>query len=450
MQQVDRFFAVVVDYAWGWPLVALLIGGGLYLALLSRFIPFLAFRHSIEILRGKFDDPNDPGEITHFQALSTALSATVGVSNIGGVAIAITQGGPGAVFWMWIAAIVGMATKFFSCTLSCMYRRRDEDGTPQGGPMYYIELGLGPKFRPLAIFFSVCGLIGCLAMLQPNQLAVLLDDSYGVDRWFTGAACATVTAIVIVGGVKRIAHFCEALAPAMCGIYVLGCLVILGANLPALPGVFYRIVHDAFTGTALAGGVTGVAVSRAMVTGVKRAAFSNEAGIGTAPLAHGAAKTDEPVREGLVAMLGPVIDTLIVCSMTACVILTSDVWKGRDAESIEGVELTSQVFEAALGWVGQSLITVVVALFAISTLVGYSYYGRKCFAYLVGERRGHFYNYFFIATILAGAVWKVDTVINILDTGFALMALPNMIATVLLAPRVMDATRDYFQRYPRR
>jgi AGCS family alanine or glycine:cation symporter len=443
VEYIDRFFAVAVDYAWGWPLIILLIGGGLYLTFLSRFIPFFGLRHALKILRGTYDDPNDPGEISHLQALTTALSATVGVSNIGGVAIAITQGGPGAVFWMWVAALVGMATKFFTCTLACMYRKEDEEGVPQGGPMYYIELGLGPRFRPLAVFFSVCGLVGCLAMLQPNQLALVLRENYGINPWATGIASAAIVAAVILGGIQRIARFSESLIPTMCGAYILACLYILSTQISLIPQVFMQIVHDAFTGTAVVGGATGIAVSRVIATGVKRAAFSNEAGVGTAPLAHGAAKTDEPVREGLVAMLGPFIDTILVCSMTAFVILTSGI---KTENEMEGVVLTSRVFESAMGPFGKLLLSFIVASFAISTMVGYSYYGRKCFSYLVGQRRGHYYNYFFIVTLVAGAVWNVETVINILDTSFALMALPNMIATLLLAPHVVRATRAYFDR----
>ena len=412
----------------------------------SRFIPFFGFRHALDVLRGKWDNPNDPGQISHLQALSTALSATVGVSNIGGVAIAIAQGGPGAVFWMWMSAVVGMATKFFTCTLACMYRQVDETGTLQGGPMYYIEVGLGRRWRPLAIFFSCCGLVGCLAMFQPNQLAEILSANYQIDPWVTGFTCAAIVAVVIGGGLKRIARFSERLVPLMCGLYVIGCLYVTLNNYQLIPDIFLRIVREAFTGTAAAGGLTGVLVRQAIVIGVKRAAFSNEAGIGTAPMAHGAAKTHEPVREGLVAMLGPFIDTIVVCSMTAFVILSSEVLQ-LGANDLKGVALTSRAFEAVLGDGGKLLVTASVALFAITTMVGYSYYGRKCFSYLFGQSRGHYYNYFFVATLVLGAVWPVDTIINILDTAFALMALPNMIAALLLAPRVAAATRDYFSRY---
>lgn len=449
MQFVDSFFAAAVEYAWGWPLIILLIGGGAYLTVMSRFIPFLALRHAIEILRGKWDDPDDPGEISHLQALATALSATVGVSNIAGVAIAITQGGPGAVFWMWVAAVVGMGTKFFTCTLACMYRKIDVDGTAQGGPMYYIEVGLGRRYRMLAVFFSCCGLIGCLTLFQTNQLAAILSANYSVDPWITGVVSAGIVASVIFGGIKRIARWSEAVVPAMCLFYVVSCLFILATRVELVPQIFLGIVRDAFTGSAAIGGAAGITVSHVIATGVKRAAFSNEAGIGTAPMAHGAAKTNEPVREGLVAMLGPFIDTIIVCSMTAFVILSSDHWRSQDGSetTLRGVTLTAQAFQSAFGPVGNLFVTVCVALFALSTMVGYAYYGRKCFSYLVGAPRGRYYDLFYVVMLFVGAVWSADTVVNMLDTAFALMALPNMIATLLLAPRVMQAARDYFERY---
>jgi AGCS family alanine or glycine:cation symporter len=441
---IDRFFSVAVDYAWGWPLIVLLVGGGLYLTIRSRFIPFLAFRHAIDILRGKYDDPNDPGEISHLQALSTAISATVGISNIGGVAIAITQGGPGAVFWMWVVAVVGMTTKFFTCTLACMYRKTDAEGTPQGGPMYFIEVGLGPRFRPLAVFFSVCGLVGCLCLFQVNQLAEVLDYNYGVNRLLTGVLTAIVVGAVVLGGIQRIGRVSEKLVPVMCAIYILASLCIIVMRIQMLPDILWRIISDAFTGNAVAGGMVGSVI----VIGVKRAAFSNEAGIGTAPMAHGAAKTDEPVREGLVAMLGPFIDTIVICSMTAFVILSSEHTEavGFDDQTLQGVSLTSQAFESALGTPGVIVVTVSALLFSVSTMIGYSYYGKKCLSYLIGQRHGQYYNVFYIATLVLGAVWSADTVINVLDTAFAMMAFPNMIATLLLAPHVMAATKDYFNR----
>lgn len=458
MDWLEEFTTDISELAWGPPLVVLLVGGGFFLTIFSQGIPFLRLRHALDVLRGKFDDPNDPGEITHLQALATALASTVGVGNIAGVAIAISQGGPGAVFWMWVAALVGMATKFFTCTLACMYRKVDESSVPQGGPMYFIEVGLGPKFKPLAVMFSICGLVGCLSMLQANQLAVVLeplwsevglggmklqfnDEQISLTPWFSAVLISAIVAVVVFGGLKRLVKFSEKLVPTMCGIYVLASLVVLALRVDRLPGVMLSIFQEALSPAAMWGGAAGSVI----IIGVKRAAFSNEAGIGTAPMAHGATRTDEPVREGLVAMLGPFIDTIIVCSMTALVILASDLDLGQ-SKDLEGVALTSAAFESVLGSAGSWLVTIAVILFSLTTMFGYSYYGRKCMTYLLGRQRGDFYNYIYIAALAVGAVVSVTVVVNIIDTAFALMAIPTMTATLLLSPRVMAAARDYFAR----
>lgn len=444
MQTLDRLLSVAVDYAWGAPLLVLLLGGGALLTLYSRFLPLAGIGHALEILQGKYDRKGDPGDISHFQALSTALSSTIGMGNIGGVAIAITQGGPGAVFWMWMAALVGMATKFFSCTLAVLYRGTDSQGNIQGGPMYYIEKGLGRKFRFLAIFFSACGTIGCLAMFQANQVAEILTEAYGIQSWLTGLMLTVLVAVVILGGVKRIAKVASRLVPLMCFLYLLASLYVVIAHSSLIPQILAQIFHDAFTGTAAAGGIAGISVMTVIQTGIKRAAFSNEAGIGTAPMAHGAAKTTEPVREGLVAMIGPFIDTIVVCSLTAFVILSSGNWH---IEGIRGVSLTTQAFEAAMGDFGKVALVVIVVLFGVSTMFGYSYYGRKSFSYLFGAENGRIYEWFYLAMLFVGAVWSAGLVVNLIDTTFAMMALPNMLAVLLLAPKVMEATRDYFSRY---
>lgn len=444
METLDRILTVAVDYAWGLPLMLLLIGGGLYFLLYSRFIPFLYLRESIEILSGKFTQAEDPGEISQFQAVSTALASTVGMGNIGGVAIAITQGGPGALFWMWIAAIVGMATKFFTCTLAVMYRGTDSAGKVQGGPMYYIEEGMGKRWKFLAVFFSVCGMVGCLAMFQTNQLAEILEATYDVRPWVTGIFATAVASVVILGGITRIAKVASMLVPLMCLSYLLCAIYIALVNVDQIPGVFYQIFHDAFTGTAAAGGASGIAFMTVVQTGIKRAAFSNEAGIGTAPMAHGAARTKEPVREGLVAMIEPMIDTLWVCSLTAFIVLSSTDW--RAGGEVEGVALTAMAFENVMGDFGRLALVIIVIFFALSTMFGYSYYGEKCFSYLFGWERKRIYTYFYLAMLFVGAVFSAGMVINLLDTAFAMMALPNMIAAIYLSPRVMQATRDYFRR----
>ncbi len=446
MEQIAQGLSAAASWAWGTPLVILLLGGGAYLTLRSRFLPFLGLRHATDIIRGRYDDENDPGQISHFQALATALSSTIGMGNIGGVAIAITQGGPGAVFWMWMAAIVGMATKFFTCTLAVLYRGHDGRGDLQGGPMYYIEEGLGRRWRVLAIFFSVFGLIGCLALFQANQVASILDQSYAVPRWLTGVVCAALAAVVSFGGISRVGQVASKLVPAMCGFYLLGALLVVFRDLGQVPVIFGQILHDAFHGTAAAGGAAGIAFATVVRTGVRRAAFSNEAGLGTAPMAHGAARTKEPVREGLVAMTGPFIDTIVVCSLTAFVILSAGDWRAAGGD-VQGITLTAQAFEAALGTPGRLLLVAAALLFGFSTMIGYAYYGRKCFGYLFGAQRDRFYDVFYLVMLVVGAMWSVGAAIDLIDTAFAMMALPNMIATLILAPRVMSATRDYFRRH---
>ncbi|RMF92457.1 MAG: alanine:cation symporter family protein, partial [Planctomycetota bacterium] len=325
-------------------------------------------KHAFDILRGKFDNPDDPGEISHFQALTSALSATIGMGNIAGVAIAVTLGGPGAIFWMWVAGLVGMATKFFTCTLAVFYRKKDEDGIEQGGPMYYLEVGLGKWAKPLAVMFAVCGMIGCLGLFQINQLSGLLDADYslhlpvlggllGADydyvRLFTGLISMLFVGVVILGGIVRVGKVTSKLVPAMVLLYVGSAVFVILANLPQVPAAFASIFTGAFGGKALAGGVTGVAFREVLVTGVKRAAFSNEAGIGTAPMAHGAAKTKEPIREGFIAMLGPFLDTNIVCTLTGLVIITSGV-----AAQTDGVVMTVNAFDQAMPHIGRFILTV--------------------------------------------------------------------------------------------
>ncbi|NIP93258.1 MAG: sodium:alanine symporter family protein, partial [Akkermansiaceae bacterium] len=325
VEVLEEVTTQLVEIVWGLPLVVLLIGSGVFLALRIQFLPLLHLRHTFDLLRGRYDDPKDPGELSHFQALTSALSATLGLGNIAGVAIAVSVGGPGAIFWMWIAGLVGMATKFFTCTLACLYRVPNAEGVPQGGPMYFIEAGLGPRFKPLGIMFAACGMIGCLGIFQANQLAGLLDADYGVPRIATGSICVLGVGAVILGGISRVGKVSARVVPAMTLLYLGTAALVMFQNAAELPALLESIITHAFTGGAVLGGAAHVTVREVIVTGIRRAAFSNEAGIGTAALAHGAAKTKEPVREGLVAMIGPFIDTNVVCTMTACVILASGV-----------------------------------------------------------------------------------------------------------------------------
>ncbi len=421
--------------------MVLLISAGLFFTLRSGFLPFRGARHAIDILRGKYDDPDDPGEISHFQALSSALSATIGMGNISGVAIAVSLGGPGAIFWMWVAGLVGMSTKFFTCTLATMYRKPDERGIDQGGPMYFIEVGLGRAFKPLAIMFAVFGMIGCLALFQVNQLAGLLDSDWQIPRMATGSICMLLVGVVILGGIVRVGQVTSKIVPAMFVLYFLAALYILGGHVGQIIPTLKSIVTSAFGGMALVGGGTGVLFREVLITGVKRAAFSNEAGIGTAPMAHGAAKTKEPVREGLIAMIGPFLDTNLICTMTALVILITGVPATED-----GVVMTVSAFEQAMPGVGAIRLTVIITLFSISTMISYSYYSLKCARYLFGFKFGSYYVYVYIISLFFAAFWTQDLVINMLDTAFACMAIPTLIGTLLLSPKVVAATRDYYRR----
>ena len=435
------FWSEAVGWVWGLPLVVTLAGAGVYFTVISQLTPLRYLLHAFAILSGRFDRRGAPGEISHFRALSAALSGTIGMGNIAGVAIAITAGGSGAVFWMWVAGALGMATKFFTCTLSCLYRKPDENGVMQGGPMYYIEVGLGPRFKPLAWLFAGCGMVGCLGVFQSNQLASLIAAEWSIEPTWTGIAAMLIVGSVVIGGVARVGQVAGYLVPAMCVGYLLGCTVVIIDHLDRVPAVLAAIVTGAFDPTAALGGAAGLTVKEILVTGVKRAVFSNEAGVGTEAMAHGAARTAEPVREGLVAMLGPLIDTHIVCTLTALVILTSGV-----AVHDAGVVMTANAFEGSMPGFGAPMLVVIFSLFAVTTMITYAYYSVKCARYLLGYAIGDRFVYVYLALIPLAAMWEPSTTVNIVDTFFALMVIPNLVATVLLAPKVLAASADYFQR----
>ncbi|WP_044397310.1 sodium:alanine symporter family protein [Lacinutrix sp. Hel_I_90] len=451
MQKLDQFIADFASFVWGLPLLIILIGGGLFLIIYSKFLPFRYLGHAIQVLRGKYDNPNDPGEISHFQALTTALSTTIGMGNIAGVAVAIAIGGPGAMFWMWISAIIGMSTKFFTCTLAVMFRGKDSNGAIQGGPMYFITEGLGKHWKPLAVFFCLCGMIGVLPVFNVNQLTQAINDivlipngvavSFG-SNLAVGLVLVAMTSLVILGGLNRISKVAAKLVPSMVILYFVLVLIILFTNIEVLPKYFKLIFTDAFAannfkGDSFLGGMVGGLI----LLGVRRGAFSNEAGIGTAPMAHGAAKTAEPIREGLVAMLGPAIDTLIVCTLTALAILVTDVWQTSDAN---GVSLTASAFAKTMPIYGKYLLMICIAVFSISSLFSYSYYGMKCASFLFGAHNKHYFNYFYIVSIIVGATTSLSLMLNLIDGVFALMAIPTMLATIALAPKVLKEAKRYF------
>ena len=449
MEIINNFFAELSNFLWGnFGVANLVIGGGVFFLVYSRLTPFRYFKHAFEILLGKHDDPDDEGQISHFQALSTALSSTVGIGNIAGVAVAISLGGPGALFWMWISAIVGMATKFFTCSLGIMYRGYDSDNVLQGGPMYVIEQGMGKKFKFLSYWFSIAGLVGCLSLLQANQLTQIMSDyvvkSFEIEQTFNlnltiGIVIALIVSLVIFGGLSRIADVASKIVPFMVIIYLLSGLFIVLSNATLIPSIFSNIFSSAFNGSSVAGGFAGTAI--VISQGFRRAAFSNEAGMGTEVMAIGASKNNQPIKSGLVAMIGPLIDTIIVCTITGLVILLSSDWIEG---TYSGVSLTQKSFSNYLGLAGDYILIFSVATFTLSTMFGYSYYGCKCASYLFGANSKFYYRIFYVLTLVLGSVLSLDLAVNIVDAMFALMAFPTMISALYLAPNIKKEANSYF------
>ena len=449
MDIINNFFAELSNFLWGnFGVANLVIGGGVFFLIYSRLTPFRYFKHAFEILLGKHDDPDDEGQISHFQALSTALSSTVGIGNIAGVAVAISLGGPGALFWMWISAIVGMATKFFTCSLGIMYRGYDSDNVLQGGPMYVIEQGMGKKFKFLSYWFSIAGLVGCLSLLQANQLTQIMSDyvvkSFDIEQSFNlnliiGIIIAILVSSVIFGGLNRIAEVASKIVPFMVMVYLLSGLFIVLSNASSIPAIFSNIFSSAFNGSSVAGGFAGTAI--VISQGFRRAAFSNEAGMGTEVMAIGASKNNQPIKSGLVAMIGPLIDTIIVCTITGLVILLSSEWIEG---TYSGVSLTQKSFSNYLGLAGDYILIFSVATFTLSTMFGYSYYGCKCASYLFGANSKFYYRIFYVLTLVLGSVLSLDLAVNIVDAMFALMAFPTMISALYLAPNIKKEANRYF------
>ena len=449
MDIINNFFAELSNFLWGnFGVANLVIGGGVFFLIYSKLTPFRYFKHAFEILLGKHDDPDDEGQISHFQALSTALSSTVGIGNIAGVAVAISLGGPGALFWMWISAIVGMATKFFTCSLGIMYRGYDSDNVLQGGPMYVIEQGMGKKFKFLSYWFSIAGLVGCLSLLQANQLTQIMSDyvvkSFNIEQSFNlnliiGIIIAILVSAVIFGGLSRIAEVASKIVPFMVMVYLLSGLFIVLSNASSIPAIFSNIFSSAFNGSSVAGGFAGTAI--VISQGFRRAAFSNEAGMGTEVMAIGASKNNQPIKSGLVAMIGPLIDTIIVCTITGLVILLSSEWIEG---TYSGVSLTQKSFSNYLGLAGDYILIFSVATFTLSTMFGYSYYGCKCASYLFGANSKFYYRIFYVLTLVLGSVLSLDLAVNIVDAMFALMAFPTMISALYLAPNIKKEANRYF------
>ncbi len=451
-EKLGDTIVVISDAVCGYPFFILLVGGGLFFLFYSGFAPLRHFGKAVQALRVK--DSASAGQISSFEALSTAIAATVGMGNIAGVAIAISIGGAGTIFWMWVSALLGMATKFFEGTLAVMYKGRDSDGVVQGGPMYVITQGLGAKWKPLAVFFAVSGLFGTLCTMQSNQITEALTTTFiapekitVTTRLITGLIIAALVAVVALGGIKRIGKVASRLTPFMVGAYFLLVFYILATHLGSIPGVFREIFVGAFTPRAALGGGIASVITVAL-TGVRRAVFVNEAGVGTASMVHGASKNSEPVREGLVAMLGPSIDSGLVCTLTALAILIQkDVLPQAGMSSMQGLQLALNSFAVSVPVVGRYLLLAILLIFAFSTMFSYSYYGTKCASYLFGVKKGKYYIYFYLCMIIVAAVVPLRAVVGFVDLTFALMAFPNMIALFALAPRAKKAMNKYFDKY---
>ncbi len=463
-ENFGKHIADIADVVCSYPLFFLLIGGGLYLFISSGAVSIRRLPASIRELRSK-QGHGQHGQISSTQALLSVVAATIGLGHIAGVAIALVVGGPGAIFWMWVSALVGMATKYHEGALAVMYKGKDDQGNPRGGTMHIIEQGLGRKWTPLARFFAIAGMFGTLCIMNANQLteafmttfttpesveassflsavgsAVSLSNAQAYRLLF-GCAVAVVVSLVIFGGIKRIANVASVLVPFMVGVYFLMVLYIILTNLHAVPSVFARIFSEAFNLQAGFGAFAGIAI-----IGARRAALVNDAGIGTATIMHGSSRNNNPVREGLVAMLGPAIDSGLVCTLTAVAILLCG---NIDVEGVKGLEVAMRAFGNAIPG-GTYMLMFIVICFALSSMFSYSYYGTSCATYLFGARRGRWFTYFFVATLVIFAIVPLEAAVGMCDLFYALMAIPTMISVILLSGRVRKATRDFFTNRPKR
>jgi len=449
LNQLSDWIVAASDAVCGYPEFFLLIGGGLFLFLYSGAVSIRRIPWAMRALRSKqaADSGKQTGQISSLQALMSAIAATVGMGNIAGVAIALSIGGPGTIFWMWVSALVGMSTKFFEGTLSIMYKGKDSRGEVQGGPMYIITSGLGPKWKPLAVAFSLFGLVGTLCFMQANQLVesitTVFTSPMGIEntvtlRFVMGVVMAVVVGIVILGGIKRIANIASRIVPVMVVLYLIMVLIIMVINYKAIPGVFASIFEGAFSMKAGFGAFAFVAL-----TGARRAAFVNEAGVGTASMMHGASRNTDAVREGLIAMMGPAIDSGLVCTLTAIPILIAGNYVGLTDP--KGLYVALGAWGQLLPGIGHLLLMIIVFFFAFSTMFSYSYYGQKCTNYLFGADKVNWYNYYYLIMIVVAAVIPLKTMVSIMDLAFALMALCTMFTIIALSPRVKALMRDYFK-----
>ncbi|HPB80165.1 MAG TPA: sodium:alanine symporter family protein [Sedimentibacter sp.] len=445
METLMKINSAVNGIVWGPLIIILIIGTGTYLSFMTGFFSITKLGYILKntLLKMFAKDDKGEGEVTAFQAVATALAATVGTGNIAGVATAIALGGPGAVFWMWLAAIMGMTTKYAEVVLAVNYREKTEDGRFVGGPMYYITNGLGKSWKWLAVLFAFFGTfasfgIGC--MVQSNSVALSAQSTFGIPVLATGIVLAILTAVVIVGGIKRIGAFTEKLVPFMAALYILGGLWLLISNAAKIPAAFAMIFSNAFTGTAAVGGFTGTVMMQAIRYGVARGIFTNEAGLGSAPIAHAAATTDHPVRQGLWGVFEVFMDTIVICSITALSILVTGVWETGES----GAVLSAMAFDTGIPVVGKYIVSIGLILFAYSTILGWEYYGERCLEYLFGTKPIFAYRIIWVIAVIVGAVGGLTFMWDLADTLNGLMAFPNLVGVLMLSPVVFKLTKEYF------
>lgn len=450
--QIQNIFDTLGGVLWGWPMLILLIGTGVLYTFVLKGIQFSKLSTGLYMAfhpRHNHKSKKESGDISHFQALMTALSATVGTGNIAGVATAIAAGGPGAIFWMWVTGILGMATKYAEAVLGVYYREKNSNGEMSGGPMYYIQNGL--NMRWLSILFSICLAIGALGignMVQINSVADVMYSTFAVPNWLTGVIFTIITGLVLLGGIKRIGKVASALVPTMIFTYLVAGVVIVLNNLESIPHVFELIFTDAFTGTAATGGFLGAAVKEVMRYGFSRGVFSNESGMGSSPIAAAAAKTKHPVEQALVSMTQTFIDTIVVCTFTGVIIISSGLW----TSGLDGPTLTARSFDMGLNNMdilghhfGSIIVSLCLIFFAFSTVIGWSYYGLKGITFIFGEKASSIYKTVFVAFVFVGAVIQLKLAWSLAEVLTGLMIIPNLIALVLLSPKVKMLTVDYFR-----
>ncbi len=432
-------------------IVLWLISGGLFFTIRMQFINLRAFKHAVDVILGKYDNPNEEGEVSHFEALATALSGTVGLGNIAGVSIAISLGGPGAAFWMTIAGFLGMSTKFMECTLAQKYRIFNSNGTVVGGPMYYLSIGLadigqkklGQTLAVMFASFNILATLGSSSIFQSNQSQVVIANILpfiAEKTWIYGLVLVLIVGLVIIGGIQRIAAVAATMVPTMCGIYFLAGLWVILSNFTAIPSALTSILHGAFVPQAMVGGFAG-----SLVQGFRRAAFSNEAGLGVAAIAHAAAKTNEPIREGIVALLEPFIDTIIICNMTALVVIITGAYNNPEFANFGGSELTLAAFTSVIPWF-PSILTLCIFLFALSTIISSSYYGQVCWQYLFGDGGVIIYKILFLISVFFGTVAKPEAVIEFADAMKIALAFPSLLGAYFLCNKVATDLENYMKR----